>query len=55
MQDRIDYIIRTHKEYLDALAEFDRTEVLKVHGKVLYVRKYGKQEEENKDKQLNLQ
>ena len=35
MQSRIDYIIKAHKEYLDALAEFDRTGVLKIHGKVL--------------------
>ncbi|ACP55422.1 hypothetical protein M1627_1539 [Sulfolobus islandicus M.16.27] len=55
MRDRVDYIIKTHKEYLDALAEFDRTGVLKIHGKVLYVRKHMGQEEENKDKQLNLQ
>ncbi len=40
MQSRIDYIIKTHKEYLDALAEFDRTGVLKIHGKVLYVKKF---------------
>ncbi|ADB87812.1 restriction endonuclease subunit S domain-containing protein [Saccharolobus islandicus] len=53
MQSRIDYIIKAHKEYLDALAEFDRTGVLKIHGKVLYVRKYNNQE--NEDKQFNLQ
>ena len=53
MQSRIDYIIKAHKEYLDALAEFDRTGVLKIHGKVLYVRKYNNQE--NEDKRFNLQ
>jgi hypothetical protein len=53
MQSRIDYIIKAHKEYLDALAEFDRTGVLKIHGKVLYVRKYSNQE--NEDKRFNLQ
>ncbi|PVU74284.1 hypothetical protein DDW13_08080 [Acidianus hospitalis] len=53
MQSRIDYIIKVHKEYLDALAEFDRTGVLKIHGKVLYVRKYNNQE--NEDKRFNLQ
>ncbi|AEE94117.1 conserved hypothetical protein [Acidianus hospitalis W1] len=52
MQSRIDYIIKAHKEYLDALAEFDRTGVLKIHGKVLYVRKYN---QENEDKRFNLQ
>jgi len=40
MHNRLDYILETHKEYLVALAEFDRTGVLKIHGKVLYVRKY---------------
>jgi len=44
MQSRIDYILENYKEYLNALAEFDRTGVLKIHGKVLYVRKYGNQE-----------
>ncbi|PVU75519.1 hypothetical protein DDW11_02370 [Sulfolobus sp. SCGC AB-777_G06] len=53
MQSRIDYIIKAHKEYLDALAEFDRTGVLKIHGKVLYVRKYNNRE--NEDKRFNLQ
>jgi hypothetical protein len=53
MQSRIDYIIKAHKEYLDALSEFDRTGVLKIHGKVLYVRKYNNQEKE--DKRFNLQ
>jgi len=44
MHNRTDYIFETHKEYLDALSEFDRTGVLKIHGKVLYVRKYNNQE-----------
>jgi hypothetical protein len=39
MRDRVDYVIKTHNEYLDALVEFDRTDVLKIYGKVLYVRK----------------
>ncbi|BFI74593.1 hypothetical protein YN1HA_6910 [Sulfurisphaera ohwakuensis] len=49
MQNRIDYIIKAYKEYLDALAEFDRTGILKIRGKVLYVRKY-KSGQENEDK-----
>ena len=44
MHSRVDYINKAYKEYLDALAEFDRTGVLKIHGKVLYVRKYSNQE-----------
>jgi len=36
MHNRIDFILEKYKEYLDALAEFDRTGVLKVHGKVLF-------------------
>jgi len=35
MHDRIDYIITKYKDYLDALAEYDRTGILKIHGKVL--------------------
>ncbi len=35
MHNRVDYIIETYREYLDALAEYDRTGVLKIHGKVL--------------------
>ena len=54
MHSRVDYIFETYREYFDALAEFDRTGVLKIHGKVLYVRKY-ENEKENKDKHLNLQ
>ncbi len=34
MHNRVDYIIEKYKEYLDALAEYDRTGVLKIHGKV---------------------
>ncbi|BDC18265.1 hypothetical protein [Acidianus sp. HS-5] len=40
MHERVDYIFSLYKEYFDALAEFDRTGVLKIHGKVLYVREY---------------
>jgi len=40
MHSRIDYIMNTYKDYFDALAEFDRTGILKIHGKVLYERKY---------------
>ena len=54
MHSRVDYIIEKYKEYLDALAEYDRTGVLKIHGKVLYVRKY-ENEKENEDKYLNVQ
>ena len=42
MHSRVDYIIEKYKEYLDALAEYDRTGVLKIHGKVL-IDKRGKQ------------
>ena len=38
IHSRVDYIIEKYKEYLDALAEYDRTGVLKIHGKVLYVK-----------------
>jgi len=47
MHDRVDYIFETYKEYLDALAEFDRTGVLKIHGKVIkviYVKEYKNQD-----------
>ena len=40
MHNRVDYIFETYREYFDALAEFDRTGVLKIHGKILYVKKY---------------
>ena len=35
MHSRTDYILEKYKEYLDALAEYDRTGVLEIHGKVL--------------------
>jgi hypothetical protein len=54
MHSRLDYIFETYREYFEALAEFDRTGVLKVHGKVLYVRKYHNQQEEE-DRHLNPQ
>jgi len=44
MHKKIDFILMAYKEYLDALAEFDRTGVLKIHGKVIYVRKYNDHE-----------
>ncbi|QGR19000.1 hypothetical protein [Stygiolobus azoricus] len=34
---RAEFVIKTYKKYLDALAEFDRTGILKVDGKILYV------------------
>jgi hypothetical protein len=40
MHSRVDYIMNAYKEYLDALAEYDRTGVLKIHGKVLYVKEH---------------
>ena len=40
MHSRVDYIIEKYKEYLDALAEYDRTGVLKIHGKVLYAKEH---------------
>ncbi|MGC9105965.1 MAG: hypothetical protein ACP5HQ_06050 [Thermoprotei archaeon] len=54
MHSRIDYIFETYREYFEALAEFDRTGVLKVRGKVLYVRRYQDQQEKE-NKRLNLQ
>lgn len=36
---RAEFVIKTYKKYLDALAEFDRTGVLRVDGKVLYIAK----------------
>jgi len=44
MHSRVDYIINAYKEYLDALAEYDRTGVLKIHGKVLCVKEHKNQE-----------
>jgi len=38
MHSRVDYIFETYREYFNALAEFDRTGVLKIHGKVTYVK-----------------
>ncbi len=49
MHGRVDYIIKAYKEYLDALAKFDRTGVLEIHGKVLYIRKYNNQEYEQRN------
>ena len=40
IHEGIDYVLKAHKEYLDALAEFDRTGVLKVKGEVIYVRRH---------------
>ena len=44
MHSRVDCIIEKYKEYLDVLAEYDRTGVLKIHGKVLYVKENKNQE-----------
>ena len=40
MHGRVDYIFETYREYFEALAEYDRTGVLKIHGKVLYTKGY---------------
>ena len=40
IHEGVDYVLKAHKEYLDALAEFDRTGVLKVKGEVIYVRRH---------------
>jgi len=40
MHERTEYIVKNYKEYLDALAEYDKTGILKIHGKVLYERRY---------------
>ncbi|WP_170254143.1 hypothetical protein [Acidianus ambivalens] len=37
---RAEFVIKAYKKYLDALAEFDRTGILKIDGEVLYVAKY---------------
>ncbi|MFP3164099.1 MAG: hypothetical protein RXQ75_09850 [Acidianus hospitalis] len=37
---RAEFVIKTYKKYLDALAEFDRSGILKIDGEVLYVAKY---------------
>jgi len=44
MHNRVDYILEKYKEYLDALAEYDKTGVLKIHGRVLYVKEHKNQE-----------
>jgi len=36
MHNRVDYIFQAYREYFDALAEYDKTGVLKIRGKVLY-------------------
>ena len=36
MHNRVDYIFQAYKEYFDALAEYDKTGVLKIRGKVFY-------------------
>ena len=36
MHKRVDYIFQTYREYFDALAEYDKSGVLKIRGKVLY-------------------
>ncbi len=38
MHNRVDYIFQAYKEYFDALAEYDKTGVLRIRGKVLYVK-----------------
>ena len=48
MHNRTDYIVEKYEEYLNALSEFDKTGILKIHGKILYVRKYNNQENEDK-------
>jgi len=35
MHGRVGYIFETYREYFDALAEYDRTGILKIRGKVL--------------------
>ena len=36
MHNRVGYIFQTYREYFDALADYDKTGVLKIRGKVLY-------------------
>jgi hypothetical protein len=43
MHNRVDYIFQAYKEYFDALAEYDKTGVLKIRGKVLYKSSSGSQ------------
>jgi len=35
MHNRVDYIFQAYREYFDALAEYDKTGVLEIRGKVL--------------------
>ncbi|AWR98657.1 hypothetical protein [Metallosphaera hakonensis] len=51
MHERVDHVLSSHREYFDALKEFDKTGVLKIRGKILYVRRY----QETEDGNLNLQ
>jgi hypothetical protein len=39
MHNRVDYIFQAYKEYFDALAEYDKTGVLRIRGKVLIERR----------------
>jgi hypothetical protein len=39
MHNRVDYIFRAYREYFDALAEYDKTGVLRIRGKVLIERR----------------
>ena len=39
MHNRVDYIFQAYREYFDALAEYDKTGVLKIRGKVLIERR----------------
>ena len=35
MHNRVNYIFQAYREYFDALAEYDKTGVLEIRGKVL--------------------
>jgi len=39
MHNRVGHIFQAYKEYFDALAEYDKTGVLKIRGKVLIERR----------------
>ena len=39
MHNRVGHILQAYKEYFDALAEYDKTGVLKIRGKVLIERR----------------
>ncbi|ACP37521.1 hypothetical protein [Saccharolobus islandicus] len=39
LRKRAEFVIKAYKKYFDALAEFDKTGILKVNGEVLYVSK----------------